>query len=239
MVMKSRSKIVFCLLAIALLGASTSERCFAEEGGSGASEGTAVERGGLPPLSSEDVSKHDSQSAPGTNGDAAKIPTGGAASEATHAAGQIDGIDTRVTVQPRRPGGRRDKVGNTVVKSIAPRNLLARRMAAPGALGPVVRDAIGVSVTHREGLEHFTIVVHGPATGAIGIAGGATGRVAKPEGSIAPAIPNANALVRPTVLNRGAINGTSLVRPGSSPSGVGGPAKTVAGINGTTIRSKH
>ncbi|MGO9702734.1 MAG: hypothetical protein ACLPX7_26140 [Xanthobacteraceae bacterium] len=40
-------------------------------------------------------------------------------------------------------------------------------------------------------------------------------------------------------MNRSAINGTNLIRAGSAPSGIGGPAKTVAGINGTTIRPPH
>ncbi len=46
----------------------------------------------------------------------------------------------------------------------------------------------------------------------------------------------------PTVItlpNRAAIGVTGIIRPGSGPSGVGGPAKMGAGINGTTIRPKH
>ena len=35
------------------------------------------------------------------------------------------------------------------------------------------------------------------------------------------------------------IDGTKLVRSGFSPSTIGGPAKTVASINGTTIRPKR
>jgi hypothetical protein len=35
------------------------------------------------------------------------------------------------------------------------------------------------------------------------------------------------------------INGTGVHRPGAGPAVIGGPAKNVAGINGTTIRAKH
>jgi hypothetical protein len=45
--------------------------------------------------------------------------------------------------------------------------------------------------------------------------------------------------VTPTTLNRATIGGPGAIRPGSGPSPLGGPAKAAAGINGTTIRSKH
>jgi hypothetical protein len=38
---------------------------------------------------------------------------------------------------------------------------------------------------------------------------------------------------------RGGLNGTTLVRVGSGAPVIGGPAKTVTGINGTTLRPKH
>ena len=41
------------------------------------------------------------------------------------------------------------------------------------------------------------------------------------------------------VLSRGTIDGMGVTRPGVGPSRVGGPAKVVSGINGTTIRPKH
>jgi len=45
-------------------------------------------------------------------------------------------------------------------------------------------------------------------------------------------------VVNPAALNRSAINGTTLIRPGFRPSGIGGPAKAGA-INGTAIRLKR
>jgi hypothetical protein len=43
----------------------------------------------------------------------------------------------------------------------------------------------------------------------------------------------------PSIQSRGKIDGSSLIRASVAPSGLGGPAKTVAGINGTTLRPKH
>jgi hypothetical protein len=38
---------------------------------------------------------------------------------------------------------------------------------------------------------------------------------------------------------RGAVDGATLIRPAVALQGLGGPAKVVAGINGTKLRSKH
>jgi len=40
-----------------------------------------------------------------------------------------------------------------------------------------------------------------------------------------------------TIAKSGGISGTPMIKPGSAPSGIGGPAKPIAGINGTTLRS--
>ena len=42
-----------------------------------------------------------------------------------------------------------------------------------------------------------------------------------------------------STINHASINGTGLARPGSGPGIVGGPAKNIAGINGSSIRPKH
>ena len=63
-------------------------------------------------------------------------------------------IDTRISVQTRRQPGARD--GVTVVKplkTIAPRNLLARPPASRGPSEPAARNAVGVSIFHVEGPE--------------------------------------------------------------------------------------
>ncbi len=64
------------------------------------------------------------------------------------------------------------------------------------------------------------------AANGAGVNGPAAGRpVSSPAGNSA--------------VNRGVINGTGMVRPGSGPGTVGGPAKAGAGINGSSIRPKH
>ncbi|HZP77371.1 MAG TPA: hypothetical protein VFB45_14605 [Pseudolabrys sp.] len=40
-------------------------------------------------------------------------------------------------------------------------------------------------------------------------------------------------------VHRVGISGTGMAHPGSGPSSIGGPAKFTAGINGSTVRSKH
>lgn len=51
--------------------------------------------------------------------------------------------------------------------------------------------------------------------------------------------PNPGPMVTATAASRGRIDGAGLIRPGIAPSGLGGPAKAVARINGTTFRPKH
>jgi hypothetical protein len=244
MAIKHRSTIGFWLLAIALFGATPNATSFAEEVRSGAPDGSA-ERSGPSAASGEPAARSTSNSsaqpAAVGSGDAAKISTGQGAPGEISAGGDAEGIDTRITVQPRRSGRGRDRVGGPkAVKLGAPRNLLARRPVAPSGTEPAVRNAVGVVISRREGIEQHSgerssIIVRNAASGALGAMDGS----AKPQGSIRRPTTNANLIVRPVVVNRGAINGTSLIRPGSAPSGIGGPAKTAAGLNGTTIRPPH
>jgi hypothetical protein len=82
---------------------------------------------------------------------------------------------------------------------------------------------------------------HLPTGPTMGVAGnGGYNGVVKPDtmptlhplGSL-----NTNSHV-PTTLNRG-VNGTSVARHGLVQAGIGGPAKTSAGLSGTTIRPVH
>lgn len=205
------------LLAIGLLGGLAMPASFAEEALSGNASNLSAEPSGSRPSSGE----------------------------------KADGIDTLITEQSRRLGGRRDNVGGvkTKVKSLAPGNLRLRRLSAGGASNRVVRNAIGVPVARHEGLEQrngqrhdLPTVVRVPAAGATGVAGSGTASPAMADGRVdRPTILRANAspIVGPVAPKRGTINGTSLNRPGFSPSGVGGPAKVVTGISGTAIRPKH
>jgi len=51
--------------------------------------------------------------------------------------------------------------------------------------------------------------------------------------------PHASPTVTITVPNRATISGTGVLRSGSGPAKLGGPAKTTSGINGTSFRPKH
>ncbi len=78
---------------------------------------------------------------------------------------------------------------------------------------------------------------HNPALETPGVTGNAAGRSSKAEGHFDRPMPQAHPVVRPIVPNRAAINGTGIMRHGSGPSQIGGPA--VTGISGTTIKPKH
>jgi hypothetical protein len=128
-------------------------------------------------------------------------------------------------------------------KPIAPRNLLGRRTLSRGASERVAPNAIGVLVPQPGGVRQLSTGPSGvgpagqPAAdggrGAIGL--GNAGRTTNLQRLQLPSIPTA----KPTVTNRPGINGTTLNRLGSGPSGIGGPAKAVAGVSGTTVRPRH
>jgi hypothetical protein len=258
MAVKIRVKIGVCLLSAALSGAAGLGSCLTEEVHSGAPDGSVERNNAAPPSgekSAEGASRTGTHFAPRVSGDGGPIPTATPAPAAVQGVvardanapsannGNPNGIDTRITVFSRRPPGGRGKPENAKVVRIAPRNLLARPFA-PAAAEPIGRNSIGAFVVHREGPvehggPHFPTVAHSPPPGAIGTLGSATGRFAKPDALSVRSVPGANPAVRVGAVNRGTINGTSLARPGSAPSGVGGPAKTAAGLNGSAIRPRY
>jgi hypothetical protein len=269
MALRRRSTIVFCVLAIAPFVATPIVSCLAEEVHSNAPEATSQRGSSLPPSSrqaAEGASRLEGQPRLGIEGgkfdgkgaaepsstspqNAAPGDVAGARNTAVQApvpaGNNIDGIDTRVAVPPHRPGERRDTGGQvTTVKSITWRNLLGRQAVSRGRSEDFIRNSIGMPVARREGFERRTgqhpdssNVVHGLATRAMNANG--SSRFAKAEGRIDRGIANINPVARPAVSDRGTINGTSVTRAGSSPSSVGGPAKSIAGINGATIRPKR
>ena len=137
------------------------------------------------------------------------------------------------------------RAGAKVGKANAPRNLLGRGTLSPGASERVGPNAIGVSTSHHEGVPGRDSGPHGigsavqfpvPADAgrsATGIEKG-IGHVGSPTQPQLHTTP----MVNPAALNRSAINGTTLIRPGFHPSGIGGPAKAGA-INGTAIHLKR
>jgi hypothetical protein len=211
------ASIGLCLLAVVLLDVLAPRASFAEESGSAAHDGAG----------SKAAAEHSGSGSPsGEN-------TAGGAGKSGPENKDSDRIDTRITVQPHGSAVRRDDAQELKAKarSSARGNLPPHRLSAPDPSGGVARNAIGMPVAPHEDPKRRD----GEPSGlrpAAPLPAAAAGR---------PPIlkPNAGSIVSPSASSRGAINGTSVIRPGHAPSGVGGPAKTVAGINGTTIRPRH
>ncbi len=213
---------VSLLLAITLIASWMTQACLAEEAARDGSGSTVT--------ANPDVSH------PPAGGDAA------AAKPSASGGRDSDGIDTRITAQPRRLG-RRDEVGHT--KPLAPPVFRPRRWSAHEGSGLVTRDAIGLPVAPHDGLEEVgprhdvPALGHNPAGAPTAFGANASGGLARTGGTVGHPPLNANRITRPAALNRGTINGTTIVRPGFGPSSIGGPAKSAAEISGTTIRPKH
>lgn len=139
--------------------------------------------------------------------------------------------------ESRRDNGRDAKPG---VKITKPGNFQAHRMGVPGPSNPITRNAIGQPVTTTphaiDGTKHFgpklqpTDAVSGVSR--IGVAGKSLG-----EPNVGSQ--NAGSFASVRIPSRSKIDGAGLIRPASALSAVGGPAKPMAGINGTTLRPKH
>jgi len=214
-------RIVVHLLAIALIGTWMSFACFAEE---------AARDGGGSTL-------------PAASPDGSRPP---AREDAAGGSKDADAIDTRVTVQPRRLGKRDElREGDTKSRQFA-RPIFRPRRSAHESAGRVTRDAIGQPVGRYGGTEQgsgqrhdIPALVNNPGAIPTGFGANASSGFARPGGVFGHTPSNANQIVRPVVVNRGTINGTNFARPGVGPSSVGGPAKPITGISGTTIRPKH
>jgi hypothetical protein len=164
----------------------------------------------------------------------------------------VNAIDTRITVPSRRTSNDPDKLRSLKpLTFIAPRSALVRRSTASGAVNHSTRNAIGMPVIRHLGGEN-NHAVSIPAAAVAGVDrsvahslvkfdGGAERGTTERPNMVSPGIErqNTSAPANPTAANRGMIDGTKLVRPGFAPSAIGGPAKTVASINGTTIRPKR
>jgi hypothetical protein len=155
-----------------------------------------------------------------------------------------DDIDTRIGIQPQRTNAKPGHIGDnkTIIESAVTRNLHRRMFLASRPSNDAVRNAIGVPIPQHERMDHHeysgSIAVPHNFAVTTGGAESAGGHVTRGEGHIDHLMANPNPLAGSTVPSRGAINGTSLVRRGPSPSQIGGPKASVGGINGTTIRPK-
>jgi hypothetical protein len=209
------------LLAILLVGASAAQSSFANA----------------------HRSHHDAR---GKAASSVQRPTAKGASDAQ----AKDGSNADIVPSPVSPTT--DKAQTTNVKSRTPGNYQVRRVAVPVPPNAIPRNAIGVAIAPPKGVtassgESFK---PGPAASTdAGIGEGKAGGYPREQGiALKPLHPLATASI-PSVsslsisnagaANRGKIDGASLIRPSVAPSGLGGPARPVAGINGTTLRPKH
>lgn len=163
-----------------------------------------------------------------------------------------DDVDTRITVQPHGPSsGKPGRLGG-VTSPIVPLKLINphRRTFSPSrAANRISPNAPGIPGLQRQNVqqnldEHFEYKGFGqrPSIGApggaaaaiaVGKPGTALGRQsAVPSTSISPISAGTKSVIH------GGIGGTNLNHHalGSGSAGIGGPARTVTGINGTSIR---
>src|SRR5262249_54831626 len=115
--------------------------------------------------------------------------------------------------------------------------VLSRSQAgAPPITAPTVRNAIGQPVVLPKNLAGTQPAVS-PALGA----SGATSLPILHAGPAAPPFISSGAsrLYVSSATNRGSINGATVIRPTTSPSIIGGPARALYGINGTTVQNRH
>ncbi len=249
-------RIAVHLLAIALVWAWATQG-YAHEAShdGGATVPASPEGSGAPtPAAAAGAPKLDHQQAPKGNGESRPVAgeggqkgnaAGGDVNPAPSAGKDSDTTDTRITVQPWAPG-RRNAAKNADTKHWPfARPLFRPRRSAHESPGGVTRDAIGLPVA-RHDIEQgrgqqrdLPAFVSDPAAAPTGLGANTSGGHARSGGAFAHPPSNANSNVRSSTLNRGTINGTNFVRPGVGLSSVGGPAKPVAGISGTTIRPKH
>ena len=116
-----------------------------------------------------------------------------------------------------------------------------------------MRNAIGVSVAPDQSATHPADAAHGtgPVIPPSGVATATGAMIGTGVNELAklphePGLSNPGTqkighpiATSPTARPATGINGTGMVRPGRGPGVVGGAAKNMASINGTTIRPKH
>ncbi len=174
-------------------------------------------------------------------------PAGAQIRSATSSTKNTERIDTRITVEPRRLPGPREETGVGEVRVPAAIPFQRRRLFVFPGTGRVVRNAIGVVVGHEGerrgygGFRNSRTVVRLPGE-VMHTGSGAAGSPAKATGALGRTGLNDPAAKPPLATIRwrgGAIDGSGIVRLGSGPARLGGPAPKSAGINGSTLRRKY
>jgi hypothetical protein len=174
----------------------------------------------------------------------AKAPSGKAASHAHHHApatpsntvgarngdaaeksAPVNEPPSLTTAKPRDPNS---------AKAFTPPKVAARHVTSPAS--PAGRNAIGITAVlpHQAPTDvHAKTLAPGsvaglPKPGAVK----SSPAGAQPHAMVSASIGNQSG-------NQGKIGGATAIRPAPAPSGLGGPAKTTLGIDGTATKSKH
>jgi hypothetical protein len=166
-------------------------------------------------------------------------PTKGAGTPEIHMK-DLGPVDTRITVppQPRRTDERKQ---NPLLHSPTGLRTQPPHTQRPGGATP--RNSIGEAVPSsaqpgaRAPSQGSSPGAAAPPVTARGSTGPGNPAAALGNPALAPFHPHP--ITAAPEAPRSTINGTSVARRGNGPSGIGGQAKPLAGINGSTIRPKH
>ncbi len=168
------------------------------------------------------------------HGIAAKCASPGTRPGAMHAkpieAQPADTGDAEIGAAPSRANATPERAwrANANTKTGALGNYQVRRVTVPSSPNSVPRNSIGVAVVPpptTTATSEPTLKPAAPMTLA-------------PQGASANRSVTARPVTTASIPSRGKIDGAGLIRPSVALSGLGGPAKTFAGINGTTLRPK-
>jgi hypothetical protein len=207
------------ILAIILLSASASQPGFAKE-----SHAHHAARPSVTTRTAKPVIRMPHKMGAGPKGESVRA---GPVAKGAHPidARPRDTIDAGITAPSPRRGYESDKARNaaTAIKIGVPGNSQTRHMPVAGTPNPVVRNAIGLPIAPHENMN--------PA---------AAERLRMPNpGGANSGRPNPGAITTASVSSSGKIDGTGLIRPARAATSLGGPAKAVAGISGTTFRPRY
>jgi hypothetical protein len=174
---------------------------------------------------------------------------GAVAAQTSFAEGAAQGWDRHqgLNQYAESNGSRSPRHVNPSLKIGTPGNFPAHRLSTSGAPKFTERNAIGAPVAEHDGIrsrddESHGLPAHISPPVVQGTSAGEAGGLNESKGGIErPTNPHSSAspIVIAPVSQRGTVSGTGLIRPSTTPSGLGGPAKVAVGINGSNIRSKH
>jgi hypothetical protein len=239
------------LMAIVLLGVTLTQPSFARDSHAHRANGTAVtasHKVGARRAARTDIRavRHFGAGIKGVDASTGEKAT---AKDATPVdPHQSDAIETPAAVMTPRPGVTPDKGSdaNARFKITAPGNSQVRHVPVLRSSNPVARNAIGQPVVQHEdaaasGRTRVGATVSAPLPSP-GAPLSRTESLGKPNGSIggpSVGLQRSGSVANTSIASPGRTDTTGLIRPLRAPAALGGPAKAVVGISGTTLRPKR